>query len=354
MINDFSDNTALTDKVEKRLRIILNEGSKSIMDFNNMKPEIPPFYDEKKFQLGQQAFHNNIFSMMIAKLCGLVSLLAISTILDVVMFTKKSGTPCLAYRRYAETVLHTCVWHEKDPNGKPNEFLESLKIVRRKHCVAFRRSTKAGVHKPTQLDMALAQFGFIGYIIVCEKYVGISVTPEEMEGVVHLWRVIGSMLGMDDKFNICAGTVEETRALCQRILEEVFVPCLANRNKNEHFNQMGNVLLQSLWHINFGIEPLAYTAFTLHMISSTARNNNHSIEIDTSSMPFYSWYMFNTYHFVLKYLMRPDAWWSPFFRAIFNSLMRLSIYSTKYFSISAYLKFGKQYTKVNIFNYHFD
>ena len=79
-------------------------------------------------------------------------------------------------------------------------FLESLKIVRRKHCVAFRRSTKAGVHKPTQLDMALAQFGFIGYIIVCEKYVGISVTPEEREGVVHLWRVIGSMLGMDDKF----------------------------------------------------------------------------------------------------------------------------------------------------------
>jgi len=88
-------------------------------------------------------------------------------------------------------------------------------------------------------------------------------------------------------------------------------------------------------------------------------NLNHlciynNIFSDTSSMPFYSWYMFNTYHFVLKYLMRPNAWWSPFFRAIFNSLIRFSIYSTKNFSISAYLKFGKQYTKVNIFNYHFD
>lgn len=48
--------------------------------------------------------------------------------------------------------------------------------------------------------MALAQFGFIGFIIVSEKYLGISATPEEMEGVIHLWRVIGSMLGMDDKF----------------------------------------------------------------------------------------------------------------------------------------------------------
>lgn len=79
-------------------------------------------------------------------------------------------------------------------------FLESLKIVRRKHCIAFKRSTEAGVHKPTQLDMALGQFGFIGYTVVSEKYLGIKVTPEEMEGVVHLWRVVGSMLGIDDKY----------------------------------------------------------------------------------------------------------------------------------------------------------
>lgn len=78
--------------------------------------------------------------------------------------------------------------------------MESLKIVRRKHCIAFKRSTEAGVHKPTQLDMVLAQFGFIGYTIVSKEYLGIKTTDEEMEGVVHLWRVIGSMLGIDDRF----------------------------------------------------------------------------------------------------------------------------------------------------------
>jgi len=72
--------------------------------------------------------------------------------------------------------------------------------VRRKHCVAFRRSTEAGVHKPTQLDMALAQFGFIGFTVVSGDYLGLKVTYEEMEGIIHLWRVIGNMLGMDDKF----------------------------------------------------------------------------------------------------------------------------------------------------------
>jgi hypothetical protein len=107
--------------VEKRLRIILKEGAETPMSFEWMKPELPSFYDEKRFRLGQQIFNNNIFSMMIAKLSGLVSLLAISTILNVIMFTKKSSTPCLAYRRYAETILHTFVWHERNPNEKPNK-----------------------------------------------------------------------------------------------------------------------------------------------------------------------------------------------------------------------------------------
>ncbi|XP_067205174.1 uncharacterized protein [Linepithema humile] len=322
------------------------------MSFELVKPELPSFYDERKFRLGQQAFYNNVFSMMIAKLCGLVSLLAIRTILDVVMFTKNSGIPCLAYRRYASTILHTFVWHEKDPYDKPNKFLESLKIVRRKHCVAFKRSTEAGVHKPTQLDMALAQFGFIGFTMVSGDHLGLKVTYEEMEGVVHLWRVIGSMLGMDDKFNLCTGTVEETHALCQRLLEDVFLPSLAD--KNEHFDEMGNVLLQSLWPINFNIEPIAFTAYTYHLAASTARNNNHSLKIDTSTMPFYSWYLFNLQCFVLKNLMRPDAWWSPFFRAIFNSLMRLSIYLMENYPYLAIWKFGEKYANVNIFHYHFD
>jgi len=48
--------------------------------------------------------------------------------------------------------------------------------------------------------MALAQFGFVGYTMISSDYLGINATDEEMEGVMHLWRVIGSMLGMDDRF----------------------------------------------------------------------------------------------------------------------------------------------------------
>lgn len=79
-------------------------------------------------------------------------------------------------------------------------FLESLKIVRRKHCVAFRRSWKAGLSRISQLDMALTQFGFVGFTLLCGDYLGVNNSFEELEGLIHLWRVVGSMLGMEDKF----------------------------------------------------------------------------------------------------------------------------------------------------------
>lgn len=40
----------------------------------------------------------------------------------------------------------------------------------------------------------------MGYIMISNKHLGIKATSEEMEGLVHVWRVIGSMLGMEEKF----------------------------------------------------------------------------------------------------------------------------------------------------------
>jgi hypothetical protein len=71
-------------------------------------------------------------------------------------------------------------------------------------------------------------------------------------------------------------------------------------------------------------------------------------------MPFRSWFLFIFQDFVLKHLMRPSAWWSPFFRAFFNSLTRLSIILLEKFPILAYFTFGKEYANVNIFPAHFD
>lgn len=79
------------------------------------------------------------------------------------------------------------------------------------------------------------------------------------------------------RYNICNGNVEEVRALCRRLLDEIFLPALARGNKD--FDKMSYLLIESLWPINPFIEPNAFVAFTFILASSSATNNNHSLEI---------------------------------------------------------------------------
>ncbi|XP_026670854.1 uncharacterized protein LOC108626780 isoform X1 [Ceratina calcarata] len=340
--------TDLADVVESKFRTLLKDGANATMDFEWLRPELPSFYDEEKFHLGQQMFYNNTFTMMIAKLSGLLSLFAVPSMKDVLVFTRQSGTPCAAFHRYVSTILHTWVWYGKD-TGLKNGFLESLKIVRKKHCVAFRRSWEAGLSRVTQLDMALAQFGFIGFTILGGDYLGVNNSSEELEGLIHLWRVVGSMLGMEDKYNICSGSVEVTRGLCRRILDEVFLPLLAN--SDEDFNEMSRTVIESLWPVNPFLDPNAFVEFTLIFASSIATNNNHSLKIDPSRMSWHARLLLNVQLMTHKYLLRPKRWWSKFFRAYFNGQMRLAIYLTENFPYLAFWCYGVKKSYVNIFKY---
>ena len=101
--------------VAERLRIILKEGKNVPADEDKDELELPSYYDPQKFKLAQITFYNNVFTMMIAKLSGLLTLLSVPSILEILIFTKQSGTPCTAFRRYVSTILHTFVWYEKEP-----------------------------------------------------------------------------------------------------------------------------------------------------------------------------------------------------------------------------------------------
>ncbi|XP_017767657.1 PREDICTED: uncharacterized protein LOC108556184 [Eufriesea mexicana] len=341
--------TDLTDIVETKLQTLLKDGGSTFMDFEWLQPELPSFFDEKKFLLGQQMFYNNAFTMMIAKLCGLLSLFAVPSINNVLMFTRQSSTPCFAFRRYVSTILHNWTWYRKRADID-KEFLESLKIVRRKHCVAFRRSWKAGLSRISQLDMALTQFGFVGFTLLCGDYLGVNNSFEELEGLIHLWRVIGSMLGMEDKYNICSGSVEETRALCRRLLDEVFLPALASGSKD--FDEMSHMLIESLWPVNPYIEPDAFIQFTFILASSAATNNNHSLKIDPSKMSRYGRFMMKLQLITHKYLLQPTYWWARFFRAYFNGQMRLTFYLIENLPFLAFWRYGIKQSYVDIYKYH--
>ncbi|XP_003705260.2 uncharacterized protein LOC100880200 isoform X1 [Megachile rotundata] len=340
--------TDLADVAEKRVQTLLKDGANTLMDFQWLQPNLPSFFDEKKFELGQRMFYNNAFTMMIAKLCGLIVLFSIPSIKDVLMFTRQSSTTCAAFRRYVSTILHTWTWYGRKA-GVEQEFLDSLKIVRKKHCVAFRRSSEAGFQRISQLDMALTQFGFMGFTILSGDYLGTDNSTEELEGLIHFWRVVGSMLGMEDKYNICNGSVEEVRALCRRLLDDIFLPALARENKD--FDKMSHLLIESLWPINPFIEPKAFVAFTFILASSAATNNNHSLKINTSTMSWYSRFILNLQLMVHKYLLQPTYWWSTLFRMFFNGQMRLAMYLTENLPFLAFWRLGIKNSYVDIFKY---
>lgn len=51
--------------------------------------------------------------MFFAKLCGLITILAVPSVLNILRFTNNSDTPLKAYRRYMTTVMHMTLWYDE-------------------------------------------------------------------------------------------------------------------------------------------------------------------------------------------------------------------------------------------------
>lgn len=68
------------------------------------------------------------------------------------------------------------------------------------HNAASRYGYRILNYKINQRDMALTQFGFMGFALVRSTKVGIhDATEDELKGFIHLWRVVGYVLGIEDK-----------------------------------------------------------------------------------------------------------------------------------------------------------
>jgi len=251
------------EKADKFVEILLTEGATAPCDdtspYFKKNEDLPPFYDEELFKKGQEFYHKNIFAIFGGKLFGLISVLAIPSILRILIHTRMSGSEMTAYKRYVATIFHMTVWYESD--FKPGSKLwRSIAEVRALHNSASTRGCKAGLNRISQKDMALTQFGFMGYQVVRSKQLGVYYsTEEEWKAFIHLWRVVGYILGIEDRFNICSGSVAETKAICNRLLEKVFIP---NIKKNDpEFLQMSRYLVNGLWAIqpllNFNVSMCA-------------------------------------------------------------------------------------------------
>lgn len=183
-------------------------------------------------------------------LAGLVAVLSIPSILKVLICTKQSNTASRAYRRYVRTMLHVYAWYIYSPDEKSSKFWTSLKAVRYGHYKSSRASQKLGCGMITQKDLALTQFGFIGFITLGADRIQLE-DPEFLEATVHMWRVLGYLLGIKNEYNICGRNWKESKPRLEIALKKVYTPAL--QNTSAEFKEMTKALIDGLWAVNTGL-----------------------------------------------------------------------------------------------------
>lgn len=72
--------------------------------------------------------------------------------------------------------------------------------MRWRHATASKRSRYNNPSEGIfQKDMAISQFGLVGYVLLKPEYLGFTNEADDREAFNHFWRVIGFLLGIPNR-----------------------------------------------------------------------------------------------------------------------------------------------------------
>lgn len=97
--------------------------------------------------------------------------------------------------------------------------------------------------------MSGTQFAFLGLLVLHPDKFGVArATEDELEGFVHIWRCIGWLMGIDDRFNFCRfETLAETRQWTAFFLEDLVKPWMRDLTTPE-YEHMGRAVVHGARH----------------------------------------------------------------------------------------------------------
>ncbi|EDV92583.1 uncharacterized protein LOC6563149 [Drosophila grimshawi] len=248
---------ANNERAESYLDRLLTNGSQE--GDSGAELELPSWYNEQLFKRGQGYFRKYRFVMTSGMLAGLIAVLAIPSILRVLICTRQSSNTLSAYRRYLRTIFHAQAWYFNsidDPNGK---FWTSIASVRQAHSRSSRACQRLAAGRITQKDLALTQFGFIGFITLGAHRIHLK-DDDFLEATTHMWRVLGHLLGIKDEYNICGRNWAESKERLAIVMRKVYRPAL--EQTNDDFHRMTEALIHGLWHVNTMLSVQANIFFT--------------------------------------------------------------------------------------------
>ncbi|EGI64878.1 hypothetical protein G5I_06676 [Acromyrmex echinatior] len=229
----------------------------------------PLWLDMKKFQRGQKFVLDHFGSIFFANALSLFQLFAIADGLKPLIFSKQSHTPYLSFKRYLSTACHIRNWMTEDPWTVGTRAYNDIQIVRRMHRAIRLKLCEHDTEEidmaskipnpwcpdrktiledlsscphPTiengcihllikpkglnQADMSATQFAFMGIILLYPQKFGIYASDEDMAAFCHTWRGIGYLLGIEDQYNFCCGSLEEIKQRSHDFIEVWMKPFL--------------------------------------------------------------------------------------------------------------------------------
>ncbi|XP_050439003.1 rubber oxygenase-like isoform X2 [Adelges cooleyi] len=320
-----------TETAKQRVRTILEEGCNVPVERKRPR-DLPEWFDEQLFVRAQKHFFANFYSMFVGKLIGLILVLTVPTILDVLVLTNKSSDSYSAFRRYLDTIRHMVRWYGYDVGDLKSKSQKSVNTVHSFHCTASRLSEKTGLGvRVSQKDMALTQFGFMGLMVLRKKELAIVGSEEDEFAIVHFWRTIGYMLGIQDKYNLCQGTLEEVRGVCAVVLDDVYAPGLKQPPKG--FQRMLESLLDGLKPVSPVLDVHAFMRYTKDLCG---------VSKGVDEPPLRTWFsrcMYNIQVFTHEVLLA-KRWLAWVFRPLLNYNMRFSVWVNVKFPFGAAIKYG--------------
>ncbi|XP_044020566.1 uncharacterized protein LOC122860708 [Aphidius gifuensis] len=299
--------------------------------------DLPEWYNEKLFKTGQNYCKRNRLAVCSALVLGVLTTFILPEVLKLLIWTKQSGTPCSSFRRYLRTILHIMTLNSSDINDPESSWWKSLNVIRWKHGTASRKSGQSGPGRILNRDMAIAQFSFIGYILIMPDKFGLTNEAKEREGFNHLWKVIGHLLGIPDKFNICRKNEGETTQLCHKLQDEIFIKYM--KNEPEKFKSMAHAYLEGAWYIDptLDADSLMYFWYNISGLE-------YKKPLGLFSQLNYK------FRLGLIYLLGVPIV-GDVLRFLSNYYLEICLWSATNFNILAWLRFGKSNTKINLHPY---
>ena len=141
---------------------------------------------------------------------------------------------------------------------------------------------------------------------------GLSLSPEDIDAILHFWRGIGYLLGIEDKYNLCNGNIDEIKSLCKSILQQKVKPSITELPPEEAV-EMSRGIVNS---IRLYARLLTYEALVKYLFEIIEIQNEIRLNL-------FAFICYHSMRITFNYLLHITI-----FAFILNNLLRFSLYLT--------------------------